>query len=98
MKANKEHRVPLSAEAVAVLAAAKALENASGLLFPSERGGELSSMTLGKLLRGKRHQGGPPWVPEFVPRLVRRKQSRSPVGRGCAGPPRARRRGVLFQK
>ena len=37
MKANAEHRVPLSDAAVAVLEAAKDLDDSSGLLFPSPR-------------------------------------------------------------
>lgn len=51
MKADREHRVPLSDSAVQVLAQAKALDDGSGLVFPSQRRRELSDMTLTKLLR-----------------------------------------------
>ena len=50
-KTSKPHRVPLSDAAVQVLAQAKALADSSGLVFPSQRGRELSTMTLTKLLR-----------------------------------------------
>ena len=53
MKQQKEHRVPLSDAALAVLAEARILEDGSGLVFPSpvKRGKPLSDMTLMKLLR-----------------------------------------------
>jgi integrase len=53
MKAGLEHRVPLSDAAIDVLAQARALEDNSGLVFPSalRPGYELSDMTLTKLLR-----------------------------------------------
>ena len=51
MKANREHRVPLSDAAVEVLRRAKDLSDDSGLVFPSARGRELSDMTLTKMLR-----------------------------------------------
>ena len=51
MKAGREHRVPLSDAALAVLADARALADESGLVFPSARGKELSDMTLSKMLR-----------------------------------------------
>ena len=53
MKAGKEHRVPLSDAAQAVLAKAKALGDGSGLLFPSalRRGRKLSDMALSKLMK-----------------------------------------------
>ena len=51
MKANRSHEVPLSPHAKAVLDAARALENHSGLVFPSPRGRPLSDMTLSKLLK-----------------------------------------------
>ena len=49
MKANREHRVPLSTRAVQVLGEALALADGSGLLFPSARGKAMSDMTLIKL-------------------------------------------------
>ena len=53
MKAGEEHRVPLSEQAVGVLALARELEDGSGLCFPSPllRGRMLSDMTLTKVLR-----------------------------------------------
>ena len=48
MKAGREHRVPLSDAAIEVLRRAKALDDNSGLVFPSlyKPGRELSDMTL----------------------------------------------------
>ena len=51
MKTGKEHRVPLSGRALAVLNEARALANSTGLIFPSATGKELSDNTLSKLLR-----------------------------------------------
>jgi integrase len=51
MKMRREHRVPLSGGALAVLNEAEALRDASGLVFPSVRGIQLSDMTLSKLVR-----------------------------------------------
>ena len=52
MKANREHRVPLSKRAVEVLAAAAGLNDGSGLVFPGLRPGRpLSENTHAKLLR-----------------------------------------------
>ena len=51
MKANREHRVPLSRGAAEILQAARTLRNGTGLVFPSPRGKPLSDMTLSKLLK-----------------------------------------------
>lgn len=53
MKANAEHRVPLSDEALAVLEKARTLSGGEGLIFPSPQkaGKPLSDMSLTKLLR-----------------------------------------------
>ena len=52
MKANREHRVPLSRRALEVLAAAAKLNDGSGLVFPGMRPGRpLSENTHAKLLR-----------------------------------------------
>ena len=52
MKGGAEHRVPLSNASVEVLEQARALDDGSGLVFPSPTGkGELSTMTLTKVLR-----------------------------------------------
>ena len=49
MKATKEHRIPLSPRAVAILEAVQPL--GTGPLFPSNRGGTLSGMAMSMLLR-----------------------------------------------
>jgi integrase len=51
MKMNREHRVPLSQQAVEILQQAQAQRDESGLIFPSVTGKELSDMTLSKLVR-----------------------------------------------
>lgn len=53
MKAGKEHRVPLSDAALAVIDRAAALPQVAGagLLFPAPRGGQLSDMTLTAAMR-----------------------------------------------
>ena len=51
MKAGREHRVPLSGPALAVLKHAQALGPADGLIFPSATGKAASDSTLSKLLR-----------------------------------------------
>lgn len=50
MKAGKEHRVPLSVEALALLAAVPKMTG-SDIVFPAPRGGALSDMTLSAVLR-----------------------------------------------
>jgi integrase len=50
MKAGREHRVPLSADALALLAALPRTAG-SDLVFPAPRGGALSDMTLSAVLR-----------------------------------------------
>ena len=53
MKAGREHRVPLSEQALDVLQEVRSLDDSSGLIFPSpmKLGRELSDMTLTKVLR-----------------------------------------------
>ena len=51
MKAQREHRVPLSERAVDILREAQVLADESGLVFPSPTGKPLSNMTLSKLLK-----------------------------------------------
>jgi integrase len=50
MKAKKEHRVPLSPPAVALLQAQTRIE-ANDLVFPAPRGGQLSDMSLTAVMR-----------------------------------------------
>ena len=53
MKGGKEHRVPLSGQAMEILGEASALRDESGLVFPSslKAGMPMSDMTLTKVLR-----------------------------------------------
>lgn len=52
MKAKREHIVPLSNRALAILEAAKRLSDGTGLVFPGTRPGKtLSDMTLSKLVK-----------------------------------------------
>ena len=52
MKAKREHRIPLTARAVEILQAAKALGDGTGLVFPGTKAGKpLSDMTLSKLVK-----------------------------------------------
>ena len=55
MKGGREHRVPLSDAALGVLEQAQALDDGSGLVFPSplRAGRPLSDMTLTKILRDR---------------------------------------------
>ena len=50
MKGGKEHRIPLSTAALAVLGKARQ-HGSEGLIFPSQRGKVMSDSTLSKLLR-----------------------------------------------
>ena len=51
MKADREHRVPLSERAMKILVDASSLDGGSDLVFPSRSGRPLSDMTHRKLLR-----------------------------------------------
>ena len=51
MKTNREHRVPLSTGALAVLWEARSVADGSGLVFPSVRGRPLSDATISKMAR-----------------------------------------------
>ena len=52
MKAGKEHRIPLSAQALATLRDAWAFSGPDGLIFPTKRnGGMMSDMVLTQLMR-----------------------------------------------
>ena len=51
MKADREHRVPLSEQTMEILAEARTLDDGSDLVFPSRSGRPLSDMTHRKLLR-----------------------------------------------
>ena len=52
MKARREHRIPLSGRAVAVLEDAKALDRGNGVVFPNPRSGKpISDMAFTELIR-----------------------------------------------
>ena len=51
MKAKREHRVPLSGRALAILHDVQRLSDGTGLVFRSRRGTPLSDMTLSKLIK-----------------------------------------------
>ena len=51
MKTNREHRVPLSTGALAVLREARRVVDGSTLVFPSVRGRALSDATISKMVR-----------------------------------------------
>ena len=59
MKTGRQHRVPLSAQALRVLDRAREYRDGSGLLFPSPTGKVLSDNTLSKLFRDNRIAGTP---------------------------------------
>ena len=51
MKTNRDHRVPLSTGALAVLQEARSVADDSDLVFPSVRGRALSDATISKMVR-----------------------------------------------
>ena len=51
MKAKRDHRVPLSGRALAILHDVRRLSNGTGLVFRSPRGKPLSNTTLSKLIK-----------------------------------------------
>ena len=51
MKAKRDHRVPLSGPALAILHDARRRSDGTGLVFRSPRGKPLSDMTLSKLFK-----------------------------------------------
>ena len=59
MKTGREHRIPLSTQAMAVLERAREYRDRSGLLFPSATGKVLSDNTLSKLFRENEIAGTP---------------------------------------
>ena len=51
MKAKRDHRVPLSGRALAILHDVQRLSDGTGLVFPNPRGKPLSDVTLSQLLK-----------------------------------------------
>ena len=71
MKMGKEHRVPLSARAVALLQALPRLEG-NPLVFPAARGGQLSDMTLSAAMKRMHEADVAADGPGFVDRVSKR--------------------------
>ena len=63
MKAKRDHRVPLSARAVAILTEARGRSDGTALVFCSPRGKPLSDMTLSKLIKELGIARRAAWVP-----------------------------------
>ena len=59
MKAGREHRVPLSPQAVAILEDAQERTGGAGLVFPSVTGRKMSDSTLSKLAKELGIEGTP---------------------------------------
>lgn len=96
MKAGREHRVPLTAETVALLKALPRFEG-SDFIFAAPRGGQLSDMSVSAVMRRlqaaevkaerpgvarrvKRASRGLSWAPLYLPRLGRRARHRARRG------------------
>lgn len=104
MKAQKEHRVPLSPQALALLAAMPRVEG-NDLVFPAPRGGQLSDMTLTNLMRRMELEAVPhgmrstfrDWAAErtHFPREVAEMALAHTIGNAVEA---AYRRGDLFTK
>lgn len=71
MKMGKEHRVPLSARAVALLKALPRLEG-NPLVFPAARGGQLSDMTLSATMKRMHEAEVAKDRPGFIDRTSKR--------------------------
>ena len=69
MKAKRDHRVPLSERAIAILHDARRRRDGTGLVFRSPRGKPLSDMTLSSLDQRTRHRRRAAWVPVELPGL-----------------------------
>ena len=82
MKAKRAHRVPLSARAVGILREVQALEDESGLVFPSPTGKPLSNMTALEVAEGLKDSGGAAWLPFQLSRLGARVHE---CTQGCDG-------------
>ena len=84
MKMGREHRVPLSDEAVEVLRGAAKMTDGSGLIFPSSRSRPMTDSTVSKLLRGERRRCRRSWVQVKLPGLVLGSGSAARAGGGGA--------------
>ena len=95
MKSNREHVVPLSDGALAVLSdAARLRETGGDLVFPGvKRGRPLSDATLSKLLKENRRAGGATRLSGGVPNLGKRTDRRTAGRHGARAGPRQRNAG-----
>lgn len=71
MKMDREHRVPLTAETVAMLEALPRFAD-SPLVFPAPRGGEMSDMTLSATMKRLHAADGDAGGPGFIDRVNKR--------------------------
>lgn len=71
MKMQREHRVPLTAEAMALLKALPRLDGTS-LVFPSARGGQLSDMALSMLMKRQHAAAVAAGGPGYLDRVSKR--------------------------
>ncbi|WP_342448869.1 tyrosine-type recombinase/integrase [Mameliella alba] len=71
MKMDREHRVPLTPEAVALLEALPRFED-NPLVFPAPRGGEMSDMTLSAAMKRLHKADVDAGGPGFVDRVSKR--------------------------
>ena len=86
MKANREHRVPLSGRALEVLDQARELSDGSGLVFPSKRTGRpVSDWAFAALRRRADIERDASRLPVQLPGLDGRERRGPRRGRGSAG-------------
>ena len=91
MKAGRQHRVPLSQQALDVLQEARSLDDGSRLIFPSVGGRPLGDGTISKLLRERGIDGHTARDAQQLPQLVRRDRRTPRAGGVCPGPRRPER-------
>lgn len=71
MKMGREHRVPLTADAIALLKALPKMD-ANSLVFPAARGGQLSDMTVSAVMRRMNEADQAEGKPGFLDRVSKR--------------------------
>ena len=79
MKMGREHRIPLSDDAVRLLRSLPSFAGSEGLVFPAPRGGQLSDMTLSATMK-RLHEAD---VEKGGPGFVDRQSKRPAVPHGC---------------
>ena len=75
---KRDHRVPLSGRALAILHDVQRLSDGTGLVFRSLRGKPLSNTTLSKLIKELGIAAVPQWVPVELPGLGRGTDEHTP--------------------